>query len=479
MTAENRSLIRHSPAPRRQWLPSRVFTLLLGALLCCLGLSAEAESRPPNFVVVFIDDMGWGDFSCFGNTTVKTEHADRLADEGLRFSQFYVNSPICSPSRVALTTGQHPQRWRIHSFLNNRASNEQRGMAQWLDLKAPTLPRLLQRAGYATGHFGKWHMGGQRDVGDAPLITEYGFDESLTNFEGLGARLLPLCDAFDGRPLRRHALGSDRLGRGPIIWMDRANITEGFVGATIAFMKKAAADERPFYVNVWPDDVHSPFYPPAERRGDCSNLALYHGVLKAMDEQLGVLFDFIRNDPQLRGNTVILLCSDNGPEPGAGSAGPFRGTKTTLYEGGTRSPLIVWSPGLIPAEKTGSHNETSVFSAMDLVPSMLALAGVKFSAATFDGENVADTLLGKSSTSRQAPLFWRRPPDRPGSNGENLPDLAVRNGKWKLLCEYDGSLPQLYDLEKDRAETTNLAQNHPDIVRRLTTAVRQWYESAP
>ena len=198
-----------------------------------------------------------------------------------------------------------------------------------------------------------------------------------------------------------------------------------------------------------------------------------------MDEQLGVLFDFVRKEPQLRDNTIILLCSDNGPEPGAGSAGPFRGAKGTLYEGGTRSPLVVWGPAFIPAPKTGTQNETSIFSAIDLAPSLLALAGVKFPANTFDGENLSDTLLGKSTASRQAPLCWRRPPDRPGGNRENLPDLAIRDGRWKLLCEYDGAQPQLYDLEKDPAETTNLAAQNPDLVRRLTATLLAWYQSAP
>ncbi len=183
-------------------------------VLCGNTLAKEAER--PNILLVFIDDMGWGDFSCFGNTHVQTEHIDRLASEGVRFEQFYVNSPICSPSRTAISTGQYPQRWRITSYLNNRQSNIDRGMAQWLDLEAPMLARLLGQSGYATGHFGKWHMGGQRDVGEAPLITEYGFDASLTNFEGLGPRVLPLCDAYDGKPPRKHALGSDQLGRGPI-----------------------------------------------------------------------------------------------------------------------------------------------------------------------------------------------------------------------------------------------------------------------
>lgn len=450
--------------------------IVTAALLALCAAGQAAEPARPNIVMVFIDDMGWGDFSCFGNSEVKTEQADRLAAEGLRFSQFYVNSPICSPSRTALTTGQHPQRWRIHSFLNNRAANERRGMAQWLDPKAPTLPRMLKQAGYTTGHFGKWHMGGQRDVGEAPLISEYGFDETLTQFEGLGPRLLPLCYTNETSPPRKHALGSDDLGRGPIVWMDRSKITSGFVGGAVEFMKKASADNRPFYVNVWPDDVHSPFFPPLSMRTNENKRALYHAVLKSMDQQLGALFDYIRSDSRLRTNTLVLLCSDNGPEPGAGSAGPFRGAKATLWEGGIRSPLIVWGPGFVQADRTGKHNETSVFSAFDLVPSLLTLAGVKVPENVFDGENVADTLLGKSDASRKKPLWWRRPPDRPGERPQNLPDLAIRDGKWKLLCEFDGSRPQLYDLEKDRGETTNLAKEQPDVVQRLTQAVLAEYK---
>ena len=446
-------------------------------LLC----SASAFAAPPNIVVVFIDDMGWGDFSCFGNRDAKTPNVDRLAAEGIRFEQFYVNSPICSPSRTALTTGQYPQRWRITSFLNNRAENEKRGMAQWLDPKAPTLARMLKASGYATGHFGKWHMGGQRDVGEAPLISEYGFDESLTNFEGLGPRLLPLCEAFDGNPPRPHALGSDRLGRGPIVWYDRAQITAGFAGAALEFIRKAAADRRPFFVNLWPDDVHSPFFPPQAKRGDSTKRTLYHGVLETMDAQLGRLFDHIRNDAALRDNTLILVCSDNGPEPGAGSAGPFRGAKTMLYEGGVRSPLIAWGPGWVAADKAGTLDRTSVFAAMDLAPTLLGIAGAKPErGVAFDGENIADALLGKSSAaSRKAPIFWRRPPDRPGDAGANLPDLAMREGNWKLLCEYDGSRPELYDLARDRAETANVAAANPEIVRRLTAALLDWHRSMP
>jgi arylsulfatase A-like enzyme len=455
------------------------FALGVAALALCMAAEAAIAQSRPNIIVVFIDDLGWGDFSCFCNTEVQTPHVDRLATEGIRFTQFYVKSPICSPSRTALTTGQYPQRWRITSFLNNRADNERRGMAQWLDTDAPTLARLLHDDGYTCGHFGKWHLGGQRDVGEAPLISEYGFDESLTNFEGLGPRLLGLCDAHDGQPLRRHALGSEMLGRGPMIWHDRTQLTAGYVGATIGFIEKAAAESRPFYVNVWPDDVHSPFFPPKSSRGNGSKRALYLGVLATMDEQLGELFDYVRISAKLRDNTLIVLCSDNGPEPGAGKAGPFRGHKGMLYEGGIRSPLIVWGPGLIDPHAVGTPNHESVFSALDLVPSLLDIADTDSKGTKSDGENVADALLGRSKASRESPLSWRRPPDRPGEGGIDWPDLAVRDGRWKLLCEYDGSQAQLYDLVNDRGETTNLALVHADIVKRLTAAAIAWHQRLP
>jgi uncharacterized sulfatase len=458
-------------------------TLATFAILLTLCSVAMAGESRPNIVVVFIDDLGWGDLSCFGNTQAATPHIDRLAAEGIRFSQFYVNAPICSPSRCALTTGQYPHRWRITSYLSNRAENEKRGMAHWLDPQAPVLARFLQHHGYATGHFGKWHLGGQRDVGEAPLITEYGFDESLTNFEGLGPRLLGLCDAHDGQPRRRHALGSEKLGRGPVIWYDRASLTTGFTGAAIQFLDKATADNRPCYVNLWPDDVHSPFFPPEAKRGDGTKRVLYHGVLETMDAQLGALFDHIRNSPPLRDNTLVLVCSDNGYEPGAGSAGTLRGAKATLYEGGVRSPLVVWGPGLIAADRVGQHNETSVFSALDLVPSLLELAQVQPPENVgFDGEPLADVLLGRCTGSRRAPLFWRRPPDRKSWAGQGFPpqpDLAIRAGDWKLLCEYEGTKPELYDLALDPAESTNVAEQHPEIVRRLAADLLAWHQAMP
>lgn len=463
---------------------STSFPYLAGFILPTLlfpTVTEAAANQPPNIVLVFIDDMGWGDFSCFGNKAVETQHIDRLANEGIRFEQFYVNSPICSPSRVAISTGQYPQRWRITSYLSNRKANQERGVAQWLDPKAPMLARMLKAAGYATGHFGKWHMGGQRDVGEAPLITEYGFDESLTNFEGLGPRVLPLKDAYNGKPPAKHALGSDKLGRGPIMWRDRSLVTESFTSAAIAFAKKSVEANKPFYINVWPDDVHSPFFPPKARRGVETKRTLYHGVLDTMDEQLGELFDFVRSNDSIKDNTLILICSDNGPELGAGSAGGFRGFKTHLFEGGIRSPLIVWGPGIISPDKAGSINQTSVMAAIDLPPTLLKIASVtELDGVTFDGEALPGILTGREKRSRTNPLFFRRPPDRDSFYGvADLPDLAMRQGRWKLLCEYDGSDAMLFDLSRDRSESNNLAAQNPDVVKTMTQATIAWHQSMP
>jgi arylsulfatase A-like enzyme/GH43 family beta-xylosidase len=456
---------------------SKLLTCLGFLLLSNLGFSASR----PNVIVVFIDDMGYSDFSCFGGT-VETQHIDRLASEGLKFTNFYVNSPICSPSRVALTTGQYPQRWRITSYLNNRRDNKKRGMAQWLDPKAPTLARQLQQAGYQTGHFGKWHMGGQRDVDDAPEISNYGFHQSLTNFEGMGPKLLPLTlkpNALGPATTGRIWADAERLGDG-FQWMQRSKITTGFVDEALKFIDKSQTQENPFYLNLWPDDVHGPLWPPLDKWGG-SKRALYNGVLDSMDEQLARLFDRVRNDPKLRNNTIITICSDNGHEPGAGTSRPFRGAKTWMYEGGIRSPLIVWAPGLIPDDKKGTTNDTSVFSAIDLNRSLYSLTGTRPS-EKLDGEDLSNTLLGIATASRKAPIFWRRPPDRPGFGhgfDEDNPDLATRHGAWKYLVNLDGSIPQLYHLPADPAEKNNRAKQHPDIVARLDKALRQWNAQMP
>ena len=447
--------------------------------LTVLGQSGAAQSDPPppNVILVFIDDMGWGDLSCFGNENAATPAIDRLANEGIAFEQFYVNSPICSPSRVAISTGTYPQRWKITSYLAHRKQNEQRGMASWLDPTAPMLSRSLSGVGYATGHFGKWHMGGQRDVTNAPPISAYGFDEALTNFEGLGPKLLPLTRTPDGKVGR--IWGKATILGEPVTWMQRSEITSGFVNAALAFIDRAASEGKPFYVNLWPDDVHGPLWPPIDRWGDGSKRQKYRGVLEAMDAQLAPLFDRVRNDKSLRDNTLILVCSDNGPAKGAGQAGPFKGYKTHLYEGGIRSSLVAWAPGLMPEHARGTRDKSSVFSAIDLVPSLIALAGAApQQGAKYDGEEMSSTLLGRTAASREAPLFFSRPPDRKSFYGfKELPDLAIRAGKWKLLCDFDGGRAMLHDLLEDPGEARNVIARHGALADDLKARLLAWHRS--
>ena len=367
--------------------------------------------------------MGYADLSCYGQKQVETPHLDRLASEGIRFTQFYVGSPICSPSRTAFTTGQYPARWRITSYLASRAENERRGMAQWLDPKAPTLARALQQAGYATGHFGKWHMGGQRDVGEAPLITEYGFDESLTQFEGLGDRILPLLDAFDGN-LPSEILPGQRR---PRAWQDRM---DGPVEGDRRIRRPGAAvhSSRPSKRAGPSTSMCGPMMftrrssRPRRCGGTAARRSFTSGWSRRLDEQLAPLFDYIRQRPSLRTNTLIIVASDNGPEPGAGSAGLFRGHKGMLYEGGIREPFIVWGPGLMEKSACGTLNETTVVSAVDLFPihAHIWREPPCPPELTFDGEDLSRAFLGKSvgptvqslvlePAARPAGKQWERP----------------------------------------------------------------------
>ena len=260
---------------------SFIFAAFVATVLAAFriaGAQTNAPTQRTNVLFVLIDDMGYGDLSCFGCTRVQTPQIDKLASEGIRFTQFYVSAPICSPSRVAFMTGQYPLRWRITSYLATRQEDRERGIADWLSPEAPTVARSLHDAGYYTAHVGKWHMGGQRDVGNAPLITQYGFDTSLTSFEGLGERVLPIFDPEPGQKEFNHppTKMSAALGGGPIHWVARHKVTETYVDRAIKEIDNAEKLDKPFYLNLWPDDVHSPVQaPPALRRGQFTNRELH------------------------------------------------------------------------------------------------------------------------------------------------------------------------------------------------------------
>lgn len=445
--------------------------------------SQNSEVKKTNIIFILIDDMGYGDLPTYGNSKVKSPHINQLASEGLSFTQFYVNSPICSPSRVAFMTGQYPSRWGITSYIHDRRSNAERGMKNYLSLQAPTLGKEMKKAGYYTAHIGKWHMGGGRDIAEAPLISEYGFDESVTQFEGLGERYLAKFETLHlGDDLKRPDLEaqSAELGKGEIHWLERENFTRVFVDRTIDAIKNAQKENKPFFINLWPDDIHTPLEPPRDLRGDSSRQDRFLGVMEEMDKQLGRLFDFVRNDPDLRDNTLIVLTSDNGPDASVNKAGDLKGYKTQIYEGGIREPFIVWSPSAIPMAMQGTVNTQSAFSAIDLLPSFLSLATAEYKGdSPIDGVDVSSTIIGKTSSGRLEPLFWIRPPDRPGLFGKNDPDLAIRKGVYKLMMDADGTNIQLYNIVDDERESINLIEEFPDIMEELKTELADWYNNYP
>jgi len=457
--------------------------VVLGLLLFSCQDAKKNEVKKPNILFILIDDMGYGDPPTYGNTEVNAPNISKLASEGLSFTQFYVNSPICSPSRVAFMTGQYPSRWGITSYIHDRQSNTDRGMKNYLSLKAPTLGNEMKKAGYYTAHIGKWHMGGGRDIAEAPLIVEYGFDESVTQFEGLGERYLAKFETLHlGDDTARPDLESQSaaLGKGQIHWLKRENFTKVFVDRTIHAIKNAEIENKPFFINLWPDDIHTPLEPSRNLRGDNSRHDRFLGVMHEMDSQLGRLFDFIKNDPDLSKNTLIVLTSDNGPDAGVNKAGNLKGYKTQIYEGGIREPFIAWSPGLISAEKRGKIDRTSVFSAIDLLPSFLSLAGDQYDGdLPIDGLDVSSIIRGESSSPQHEPLFWIRPPDRPGLSGKNDPDLAIRKADYKLMMDVDGTNIQLYNLVNDEGESVNLAKEFPDKVEELKNELVNWYNNYP
>jgi len=433
---------------------STVIVLLLWA--------ATLASARPNFVFIFADDLGWGDLGCYGHPILKTPSLDKMAEDGLLVTNFYVANPVCSPSRTAVMTGQYPARHGIHQHFAGHEINMARNMPDFLDPNVTLLTKLMQKNGYKTAHIGKWHLGSTKN----PPISAYGIDVN------------------------------------PRIGGARDQSTEKMVDAAIGFIQ--ANKDAPFYISLWTlvphatldttDEQMTPYagrapVGAAKVRGFSSPAQIYYGAVTDMDYHIGRLIRKI-DEMGIADNTLIVFSSDNGPEDihasnathsGVGSAGPLRGRKRSLYEGGVRVPFIVRWKGHTPA---GRVDDQSIVGTVDLLPSFCSLAGIGMpDGYQSDGQDVSKVFLGQPME-RDRPLLWDWTGVQMGNGGHvsNMsPGLALRSGKWKFLMNPDGTRKELYDFKADPQcmEVDNVADRYPDEVQRFSKILREFKASIP
>ncbi len=442
-----------------------VARLFFAAILLYAVGELRADSTPPvlgkpNIIFIFADDWGYGDLGIHGSTFCKTPNLDRMASEGIDFTNFTVNSPVCSPSRVAVMTGQFPARQCVHQHFQSIGTHISRGMPDWLDPQAPMLPRMLKEAGYKTGHFGKWHLG---SVADSPTEDEYGYDRSAT---------------FNGS-------GKNEIKKDGLASVDHA----------VKFIRDFKDDT--FFVNLWLHEAHLAHYPRDKYLEQFKDLdeqkRVYASIIAEADEGVGRVFALLK-ELHLDENTLVVFSSDNGPEVtrsedhkihrkgekglggfySVGETGRLKGRKRSLFAGGIRVPLIVRWPGAGPPGKTDSK---SVLTAVDLLPTFLEVAGVVLpSGYKPDGQSAMAAFKGDDFT-RTKPIFW----EWKGGDKQDFtwPTLGVRDGKWKLLVGTENQKFELYDLENDWAETTDVSASHPDITQRPSVQLAAWKNGLP
>lgn len=428
------------------------------------------SGEKPNIIIILTDDMGYADISCNGGP-YNTPNIDRIAKEGTRFTRYYSAAPICSPSRVAMLTGMEPAKWNITTFEQTIKGNMAADQAPYLDPIAPSIARTLKKAGYVTGHFGKWHMGGGRDVYFAPPFTAYGFDEHSSTYESPDPD--PLLTATDW------------------IWSPKDSIkrwerTGYFVDKTLEFLKRHKG--TPCFVNLWPDDMHTPWVPDETQQSvfpkGAESEDNFKAVLKEYDRQIGRLLDGLKQIGE-ENNTIVIFTSDNGPLPtfDGRRSGFKRGSKLSLYEGGIGLPFIIRWPGHIKKNKVDS---LSVISNLDIFPTIASIVGVPMPPMfSFDGINKKGVWINQPASLRQKTMYWDY-----GSQGvesafnypkgrDRSPNLAIRKGDWKLLINYDGTGEELYNIPSDPNELINVVKDNERIADALKRELLRWRNNLP
>ncbi len=443
--------------------PSTLRAAALIALVAIAGPATARAAEGPNVVLIYCDDLGYGDLGCYGSKTCPTPNLDRMAAEGVRFTDFYVSSPVCSASRSALLTGAYHERVGIRGALGPK---DRKG----LNHSETTLAELLRARGYATGMAGKWHLGHR----PSQLPIHHGFDEylGLPYSNDMWPHHPDSPKSFPPLPL----IECDRVLIADVTPEVQSGLTAAFADRAVEFIRRNQA--RPFFFYLAPDMPHVPLFASPAFEGRTGH-GRYADVIAEIDASVGKVLATLK-ELGLDDKTLVIFSSDNGPwlsyGDHAGSAGPLREGKGTCFEGGIRVPMIARWPGQIPAGSTRHEPAATI----DILPTVAALAHAPLPDRPIDGRDIGPLLRGDphAQPPHDALFFYY-------GDGQLQ---ALRSGRWKLHFPHTartmigqptghGGRPgkykplpvglELYDLEADIGETRNLAADHPDVVRKL------------
>jgi len=447
----------------------------------CAAEPSQRKDQRPNIILLLADDLGHGDLSSFGSPAVKTPNLDRLGKEGARYTHFYAASAVCTPTRASVLTGRYPLRFNITRHFND--------VNRWLPESATTVAELLKGAGYNTAHVGKWHLGGLhvneqgKRLDNQPGPRQHGFDFYQTQIEQQPIR---------GRMGRNRTLfregGTVLLRNDQHVGEDdpyySKHLTDANGDFAVEMIEKFAAEDKPFFLNLWWLVPHKPYEPAPEPHrsnteadGISEDQHRFRSMMQHMDAKVGQILDKL-DELEIADNTLVLFTSDNGAAF-EGFIGDLKGGKTDLHDGGLRVPMVVRWPAAIQAGQTSAaFGHTN-----DLLPTFCEAAGVELpSELPIDGLSLLSHMKGGHPPSDEArgTVFWQldlyRSIQRHYPKPKPYATEVTKRGKWKLLT-LEGKPVELFDLEADPNEQNNVVDRHAELVAELTAELQEWLDA--